>query len=66
MHDLTTRVHTAVGAAGTDQIDGFIGDQRQRLLETLLHAEAALLALPAVVTRAVVFDAERDANVTGR
>ena len=39
-----------------------VRDDRERLLEALLYADAVILALPAVVRRAVVFDAERDAH----
>ena len=40
-------------------------DDRYLFLETLLHANTGLLALPAIVPGAVVLDAERDANVRG-
>jgi hypothetical protein len=50
-------VHAGIGAAGADQRDVFVGDSQQRLFEALLHAKAGFLTLPAVVTRAVVFDA---------
>jgi hypothetical protein len=66
MHDLAARMNSGIGASRTDDFDGLIGDNRQRLLEALLDAKAGLLALPAVITRAVVFDAERDANVRDR
>ena len=62
MHDLAAGVHAGIGATGTDDVDAFIGDPCQRLLQTLLHPESGLLALPAIETRTVVFDAECDAN----
>jgi hypothetical protein len=63
MNDLARGVHPGVGAAGTDHFYGFIGDNRQRLFQALLYTDTGLLPLPAVVPGAVVFDAERDANV---
>jgi len=59
-------MYSGIGASGTDDFRGFVGYDRQRLLEALLYTKAGLLALPAVITRAVVFDAERDANVRDR
>ena len=55
-------MHAGIGAARTDDLHDFVGHACERFFETLLHAEAGLLTLPAVVTRPVVFDAERDAN----
>ena len=63
MNDLARGVHPGVGATGTNHFYGFIGNNRQRLFQTLLHTDTGLLALPPVVPGAVVFDAERDANV---
>lgn len=66
MHHLTRCVHTSVCTARADDLDGFVGNLRQRLFKTLLYAQPSLLTLPAIVTRAVVFDAERYANVIDR
>ena len=66
MHYLAARMYAGIRAARTDDFDGFVGYDRQRLLEALLYTQAGLLALPAVIARPVVFDAERDANVRDR
>ena len=63
MNDLAGGVHTGVGATGAHDVDGFRCDPRKRLLQTLLHTDAGLLTLPAVVRGAVVLDAERDTDV---
>jgi len=55
--NLARRVHTGVSAARANDFDRLIRDQRERFLEALLHADAGLLTLPAVVPGAVVFDA---------
>jgi len=63
MDDLAGGVHASIGAPCADHLNRFICDQRQRFLETLLHAQAGLLTLPAIVPGPVVFDAERDADI---
>ena len=63
MDDLSGGMHTRIGAARTNDVDDFIRHFCQRFFEALLNAETGLLTLPAVVTRPVVFDAERDANI---
>ena len=63
MNDLSRGMYPGVCTAGTHHFYGFIGDDRQRLFQTLLYTDTGLLPLPAVVPGAVVFDAERDANV---
>ena len=55
-------MNPGIRAACTDDADRLIRNAAERLLDTLLHTDTALLALPSVVCRAVVFDAERDAN----
>src|SRR5690606_1155989 len=62
MHDLRARVHASVGAAGAGGLHGRVSDRRQRLLDALLHADAAVLPLPAVVGGAVVLDPKGDAH----
>lgn len=66
VHHLATRVYSGIGTSRTDDVDRLIGDYFQRLLEALLYAEAGLLALPAVISRPVVFDAERYTNARYR
>ena len=56
MHDLPRRMDAGVGAAGTDDFNGFVGDTRQGLFETRLHTNAVALPLPAVVRRSVVLE----------
>lgn len=56
-------MHAGIGAAGTNDLDGLIGYQRERFLETLLYPDTGLLTLPAIVRSPVILDAERDANV---
>jgi len=63
MNDLARRVHAGIRAARTNDVNGFIGNQRKRFLEALLNANTGLLALPASVRSPVILDAERDANV---
>lgn len=62
MNDLAGGVHTGIGAACADYPYRFIGNPRERVLEALLDADTGFLTLPAVIPRAVVFDAERNAN----
>lgn len=58
---LAACVHPGIGTAGTDNVNWLIGYPGKCCLDTLLHTDATLLALPSVVRRAVVFDAERNA-----
>ncbi len=62
MNDLPRRVDARIRPAGTGDLDVLVGHDGKRLLEALLHTDAVFLALPAVVRRAVVFDAERNAH----
>ena len=62
MNDLAGGVHTGIGAACADYLYRFICNQRERFLEALLDANTGFLTLPAVIPRAVVLDAERNAN----
>lgn len=62
MNDLAGGVHTGIGAACADYPYRFISNLRERVLEALLDADTGFLTLPAVIPRAVVFDAERNAN----
>ena len=59
-------VHARVGSTRADDLYRFIGDQCECFFETLLYAQSGFLPLPAVITRAVVFDAGRDANIVFR
>jgi len=63
MHDLFDRMHAGVGPACTNHGDRFIRDFRQRLLQRGLYTAPFGLELPAAKAAAVVFDAERDAQM---
>jgi len=62
VHHLAGGVNPGIGAAGAGHLDGFVGNASQRRLDRGLDADTVLLALPAHVGRAVVFDAECDAH----
>ena len=62
MNDLPGGMHAGIRTARAGYVDVFVSDERQRLFEALLHTESGFLALPTVVRRAVVFDAERNAH----
>ena len=62
MNNLASRVDPGISSAGTYDLDGLVSYRSQRLLHLLLHANAGFLALPAIVSGAVVFDAERDTD----
>jgi hypothetical protein len=66
MRHLAGGMYTRIGAARAYKLDGLVGDQAKRLFQALLHAQSGFLTLPAVIPGAVVFDAERDANVCAR
>ena len=66
MHNLPAGMYPCVSTPCAGDFNRFVRDHGQRLFEALLHAKAGLLTLPAVVSRTVVFDAERDANVRNR
>ena len=57
---LAQGVHPGVGAPGADELDRLPGEALQGLFQNLLNGEVALLALPAVVAGAVVFQQEAD------
>jgi hypothetical protein len=63
VHDLCGGMNTGVGAPSAKNVDRFVGDAGQRFLERGLDADAVPLALPAVVGRTIVFDAECDAHL---
>ncbi|MNI74774.1 hypothetical protein D3C73_1308810 [compost metagenome] len=61
VHDLATGVHAGIGAPGAEQRNGRVGHLGQGVFEGFLHREHARgLALPATITRALVFNAQRD------
>ena len=62
MHHLAGGVYTRVGTPRADDLHILVRHNRERLFDALLNSEPGLLALPAVVRRAVVFDAERCAH----
>ena len=66
VHHLSRCMNTCVGAAGANHFDRFVRNQRKCLFHPLLHTETGLLPLPAIITGAVVFDAQCDANVWTR
>jgi hypothetical protein len=55
---LAQGVHPGVGAPRADEFDRLAGEMLQGLFQDLLNAEIALLALPAVVARTVIFQEE--------
>src|SRR5438874_11177715 len=62
MRYLQRRMRTGVGTSGRNDCDTLACDLGQRALESILHATAVGLRLPAVKRRAVVFESERDAH----
>ena len=66
VRNLAGCVHARVGTARTDDLDRFIGYECKGFLEKLLYTQAGFLTLPAVISGAVVFDADRDANIVFR
>ena len=61
MHDLPTRMDTAVGAASAGYARvGRARDRRDRSLQRILHRPAARLRLPPEETAPVVLDAQGD------
>ena len=62
MDNLARRMNTRVRTAGASHSHGGISDRCQGFFDELLYAQAGFLALPAVIRRAVVLNAERDAN----
>jgi len=60
--DLSSGVNARVGPAGTSHLNRMVGDLVQGFLETLLHTEACVLALPTIVRRTVVLNTERNAH----
>jgi hypothetical protein len=63
MNDLPAGMNASVSAASTRHLDCVIGNPPEGFFDTLLHTEAGLLPLPAIVRGAVVLNTERDAHV---
>ena len=61
MRALSQGVHTGIRAAGAGQVRGLPCGPGQRCFQHLLHRQAVVLALPAGIARAVIFDGEQDA-----
>jgi len=62
VRDLTARVNAGIRSSRASDFNVFIRDPAERLFDALLHAITVVLALPTVVGRTVVFDANRDAH----
>ena len=65
VRDLACGMHARVGAAGDGDRDRVVGDGGQGALHFGLNAGGVPLALPAVVVRAVVFEAAGEAEHGG-
>jgi hypothetical protein len=57
MHHLAGSVHTGIGAAGANNVDGFVGNTTERGFYVFLNTVAGALPLPAVIRGSVVLDA---------
>ena len=66
MNYLPGRVNTCIGATGTGHLDRMVGNQGEGFFNALLYAQAGFLALPTVVRRTVVLNAECDAHAKVR
>ncbi len=62
VHDLRARMHARVRAARCRDFDGLVGETRERGLQVVLDSAASRLGLPAAEGRAVVLEAEGDAQ----
>ena len=58
MGDLAERMDAGIGAPGALDRDRLAGEGGDRLLDRLLHRAAVLLALPADIGAAVIFDGQ--------
>lgn len=58
MNDLRQRVHAGIRSPGTCCFDPLVCNFRQRVFDGGLNADTVPLALPAVISRAVVLDTE--------
>ncbi len=54
-------MHACVGAAGTGEFDGLIGNASEGRLQGFLDGGGVRLALPAMVGRPVVLNTDRNA-----
>ena len=62
MDDLAHGMDAGIGAPGTSDDDGFTGEREDRLFEGGLDGVAVLLALPADIGRAIIFDGHAEAR----
>ncbi len=62
MDDLPGSVNAGIGTSCANDIDLLIGHTRQRVLNSMLHTDTALLPLPAVVRGTVILYAECDTD----
>ena len=62
MHDLHGGVHSSISAAGGDDFNLVIGDDRETLLDHGLNAAGMVLRLPTGKVTTVVFEAESDSR----
>ena len=63
VYDLPRCMDASICAPGAGKFNELIGDDRQRILNEGLHAETCPLALPAVVRRAIVLNAQSDPHI---